>query len=86
MNFYDGVTREEVDKYYNSMMDPNDKTPIAYGLNTKVVKEDGKGVEKPWKVGGIYGPALERICAELEKAAAVAETDLQKEMCIRDSR
>ena len=79
VNFYDGVTREEVDKYYNSMMDPNDKTPISYGLNTKVVKEDGKVVEKPWKVGGIYGPALERICAELEKAAAVAETDLQKE-------
>lgn len=79
VNFYDGVTREDVDKYYNSMMDPNDKTPISYGLNTKVVKEDGKVVEKPWKVGGIYGPALERICAELEKAAAVAETDLQKE-------
>lgn len=79
VNFYDGVTREEVDKYYNSMMDPNDKTPISYGLNTKVVKEDGKVVEKPWKVGGIYGPALERICAELEKAAAVAEADLQKE-------
>lgn len=79
VNFYDGVTREEVDKYYNSRMDPNDKTPISYGLNTKVVKEDGKVVEKPWKVGGIYGPALEKICAELEKAAAVAETDLQKE-------
>lgn len=79
VNFYDGVTREEVDKYYNSMMDPNDKTPISYGLNTKVVKEDGKVVEKPWKVGGIYGPALEKICAELEKAAAVSETDLQKE-------
>lgn len=79
VNFYDGVTREEVDKYYNSIMDPNDKTPISYGLNTKVVKEDGKVVEKPWKVGGIYGPALEKICAELEKAAAVAETDLQKE-------
>lgn len=79
VNFYDGVTRKEVDKYYNSMMDPNDKTPISYGLNTKVVKEDGKVVEKPWKVGGIYGPALEKICAELEKAAAVAETDLQKE-------
>ena len=78
VNFYDGVNREEVEKYYNSLMDPNDKTPISYGLNTKVVKENGKVVEKPWKVGGIYGPALERICAELEKAAEVAETDLQK--------
>jgi len=78
VNFYDGVNREEVEKYYNSLMDPNDKTPVSYGLNTKVVKENGKVVEKPWKVGGIYGPALERICAELEKAAEVAETDLQK--------
>ena len=78
VNFYDGVSREEVEKYYNSLMDPNDKTPISYGLNTKVVKENGKVVEKPWKVGGIYGPALEKICAELEKAAAAAETDLQK--------
>ena len=78
VNFYDGVSREEVEKYYNSLMDPNDKTPISYGLNTKVVKENGKVVEKPWKVGGIYGPALEKICVELEKAAAVAETDLQK--------
>ncbi len=78
VNFYDGVNREEVEKYYNSLMDPNDKTPVSYGLNTKVVKENGKVVEKPWKVGGIYGPALEKICAELEKAAEVAESDLQK--------
>ncbi len=78
VNFYDGVSRGEVEKYYDALIDPNDKTPISYGLNTKVVKENGKVVEKPWKVGGIYGPALERICAELEKAAAVAETDLQK--------
>ncbi len=78
VNFYDGVSREEVEKYYNSLMDPNDKTPVSYGLNTKVVKENGKVVEKPWKVDGIYGPALEKICAELEKAADVAETDLQK--------
>ncbi len=78
VNFYEGVNREEVEKYYNSLMDPNDKTPVSYGLNTKVVKENGKVVEKPWKVGGIYGPALEKICVELGKAAEVAETDLQK--------
>lgn len=78
VNFYEGVTREEVEAYYAAKADSNDKTPISYGLNTKVVKEDGKVVEKPWKVGGIYGPAIERICAELEKAQAVAENDLQK--------
>jgi dipeptidyl-peptidase III len=78
VNFYDGVTRGEVEEFYGSILDPNDSTPVSYGLNSKLVKENGKVLEKPWKVGGIYGPALEKICGELEKAAAVAETDLQK--------
>ena len=78
VNFYDGVTRDEVEAYYASIEDPTDKHPVAYGLNTKVVKEDGVVVEKPWKVGGIYGPAIEKICAELELARKVAENDIQK--------
>ncbi|MBR1869945.1 MAG: dihydrofolate reductase, partial [Bacteroidales bacterium] len=78
VNFYDGVTREEVENYYASIADPSDPRPVSYGLNTKVVKEDGKVVEKPWKVGGIYGPAIEKICAELEAASEVAETEAQK--------
>ena len=78
VNFYDGVTRKEVDDYYNSIMDPNDTTPVAYGLNTKVVKVGGKVVEEPWKVGGIYSNALEKIVAELGKAAEVAENEIQK--------
>lgn len=77
VNFYDGVTRDEVEAYYASINVPDDPTPVAYGLNTKVVKEDGKVVEKAWKVGGIYSPAIEKICEELEKAAAVAETPSQ---------
>lgn len=79
VNFYDGVTRDEVEKYYAGIMDENDPEPISYGLNTKVVKgPDGKIREEAWKVGGIYGPALEKICEELEKAKAVAENDVQK--------
>ena len=78
VNFYDGVTRQEVEDYYASIADPDDTTPIAYGLNTKVVKENGKVVEKPWKVGGIYGQALSKICEQLEKASKVAENDIQK--------
>lgn len=78
VNFYDGVTRKEVEDYYNSIMDPNDTTPVAYGLNTKVVKVGGKVVEEPWKVGGIYSNALEKIVAELRKAAEVAENEIQK--------
>ena len=78
VNFYDGVTRAEVERYYASKVNPRDPRPVSYGLNTKVVKEKGKVVELPWKVGGIYGPALEKICGELEKAAEVAENDIQK--------
>lgn len=78
VNFYEGVNREEVEAYYASIADPSDKTPVSYGLNTKVVKENGEVVEKPWKVGGIYGPAIEKICAELELARKVAENDTQK--------
>lgn len=69
-----------MEAYYDSIIDRNDPHPISYGLNTKVVKnEEGKVVELPWKVGGIYGPALEKICEELEKAKAVAENDTQRQ-------
>mgnify|MGYP004466204237 FL=1 len=79
VNFYEGVTRDEVEKYYAGIIDPNDPEPISYGLNTKVVKgADGVIREEKWKVGGIYGPAIEKICEELEKAKAVAENDTQK--------
>ena len=79
VNFYEGVTREEVEALYASMIDPSDKTPVSYGLNSRVVKgEDGVVREEGYKVGGLYGPALEKIIAELEKAAAVAENETQK--------
>ncbi|MCQ2111555.1 MAG: dipeptidyl peptidase 3, partial [Bacteroidaceae bacterium] len=78
VNFYDGVTRQEVEDYYASINDPDDETPIAYGLNTKVVKDaSGNIVELPWKVGGIYGPAIEKICQELKLAQKCAENDIQ---------
>ena len=80
VNFYEGVTRADVEALYASMVDPSDKTPVSYGLNSRVVKgADGVVREEVYKVGGLYGPALEKICAELEKAAAVAENETQKE-------
>ena len=80
VNFYEGVTRAEVEALYASMADPADKTPVSYGLNSRVVKgADGVVREEVYKVGGLYGAALEKICAELEKAAAVAENDSQKD-------
>ena len=77
VNFYDGVTRKEVDDFYAKMADPDDPTPISYGLNSKVVKQDGVIRELPWKIGGIYGPAIEKICGELAEAQKVAENEIQ---------
>ena len=80
VNFYEGVTRAEVEKFYADMVDPADKTPISYGLNSRLVKgPDGIIREEVYKVGGLYGPAIEKICEQLEMAAAVAENDAQKQ-------
>lgn len=81
VNYYEGVTRKEVEDYYASIEDKNDPRPIAYGLNTKVVKQDGKVTELPWCIGGLYSDLITKICDELEKAAAVAENDTQRK-CI----
>ena len=79
VNYYEGVSREEVEAYYAAHMNPKDPEPISYGLNTKVVKgADGVVRELPWKIGGIYSPAIEKICEELSKAREVAENDIQK--------
>ena len=79
VNFYEGVTREEVEALYASMIDPEDKTPVSYGLNSRVVKgEDGVVREEVYKIGGLYGKALEKICKELKKAARYAENETQK--------
>ena len=77
-NLYEGVTQAEVEAYFDGLKDPNDATPISYGLNTKVVKENGKVVEKPYKVGGLYSRAIVNIVYWLQKAAEVAENDAQR--------
>ena len=80
VNFYEGVTRAEVEALYAAMADPTDKTPISYGLNSRVVKgEDGVVREEVYKVGGLYGAALEKINENLKKAAKVAENQTQKD-------
>lgn len=77
-NYYDGVTQQEAEAFYNAMKDPKDETPVSYGLNSRLVKENGKIQEKVWKVGGLYGPAIEKIVYWLKKAETVAETPEQK--------
>ncbi|MBQ3535635.1 MAG: dihydrofolate reductase [Alistipes sp.] len=73
-NYYEGVTMAEVEKFYADMVDSKDPRPISYGLNSKLIKDnDGKIVERTWKVGGMYSAAIEQIVFWLEKAAQVAE-------------
>ena len=80
VNFYENVTRKEVEDFYHAMLDPQDDTPVSYGLNSKVVKgSDGVIREEVYRTGGLYGPALVRICSELEKAAGYAENEAQKQ-------
>ncbi len=79
VNFYDGVTRAEAERYYASILDPKDPTPISYGLNSKLVKDpDGVVREHQWKLGGIYSDAIAHICDELGKAAEFAENESQR--------
>ncbi|MCB9045382.1 MAG: dihydrofolate reductase [Chitinophagales bacterium] len=75
-NFYEGVTQKEVEDYYDQF-DTKCDAP-SWGLNSKVVKENGKVVEKVWKVDGMYSPAIEKIVYWLEKAVPVAENEQQK--------
>jgi len=78
-NYYgDDITQAEVEAFYGKMKNPNDTRPISYGLNSKLVKENGVLVEKTYKVGGLYSTAITGIIGWLKKAAEVAENDKQK--------
>lgn len=78
-NLYEGVTQAEVEEFYNKLKDPNDPTPVSYGLNAKVIKKDGKVMEDVYHVSGLYGPAIAQIIYWLDKAKGVAENQSQKD-------
>jgi dipeptidyl-peptidase-3 len=78
VNFYEGVTQKEASDFYSAQVNKSSNQNPMYGLNSKLVKENGKLVEKIWMVGGMYSPAIEKIVMWLEKAATVAENDAQK--------
>ena len=77
-NMYEGVTQQEVEDFYNNLKDTTDLTPISWGLNCKVIKKNGKIVEEPYKIGGLYSKAIEKIVYWLQKAATVAENEGQR--------
>ncbi|MCD7971173.1 MAG: dipeptidyl peptidase 3 [Candidatus Azobacteroides sp.] len=79
-NFYDGVTQKEAEEFYGNLKNPSDPEPVSYGLNSRLVREDGKIFEKTWKVGGLYSPAIEKIVYWLEKAQGVAENPQQEKV------
>lgn len=79
VNMYKGfITKQEVEQFYDAQRNPDDAQPISYGLNSRLIKENGVLKEEVYKVDGLYGPALQKIVYWLEKANAVAENDAQK--------
>ncbi len=77
-NLYEGVTQQEVEDFYAAKKDPNDATPVSYGLNARVTKKDGKVMEQIYKLDGLYSEAIARIVENLAKAMAYAENDNQR--------
>ncbi|MGM9755432.1 MAG: dihydrofolate reductase [Parabacteroides sp.] len=79
-NYYGGgINQKEVEDFYAQMKQGQDTiAPISYGLNSRLVKENGEIKEKVWKVGGLYSEAIEHIVAELQAAIPFAENDAQK--------
>lgn len=76
-NLYEGVSQAEVENFYNALKDTTDATPVSWGLNTRLVKENGKVVEQTYKVGGLYSESITKIVELLGKAAQYAENDAQ---------
>lgn len=81
-NYYgEDITQAEVEAFYGKMKAEGDsRCPLSYGLNSRLEKENGQLVERVWKVGGLYSEAIEQIVAELEKAAAFAENEKQRQI------
>lgn len=77
-NFYEGVNQDDVEKFYAAKVDSTDPHPVSIGLNSKVVKINGKVTEEVYKSGGKYGKAIDEIIKWLENAKSVVETDIQK--------
>lgn len=79
-NLYEGVTQAEVEAYYAARKDTTVADPISYGLNTRVAKIDGEVVEQPYRIGGLYSSAIERIVSNLNKAKQYAENKEQRKV------
>lgn len=79
-NYYEGVSQQEAETFYDSLKTPGESHPVMYGMNSRLVKKDGKIQEEVWKIDGMYGKAIEKIVFWLEKAEKVAESEVQREV------
>ena len=73
-----GVSQREVEEYFAAVKDTTSTTPVSYGLNTRIIKKDGRIVEEPYRIGGLYDAALRRIVDNLEKASQYADSPEQQ--------
>jgi dipeptidyl-peptidase-3 len=78
VNFYEGVTQKEVERFYSGKISPEDPRPVSAGLNSKVLMKDGRIVEEVYRSGGMYGKTIDKIIHWLQKSGEVAETESQK--------
>lgn len=78
-NFYDGVTQEEVERFY-ALMKTNEGNKPSWGLNSTLVKDNGRLEEVVWKADGRYGKAISKIIYWLRKAVRYAESESQKQV------
>lgn len=78
-NYYSGVTQQEVEDFYK-LPSGGEGQPISRGLNSTLVKKDGKLVEEVWKIGGKYSNEITNIVKALEKAQEYALTEQQREV------
>ena len=79
-NYYDGVDQKEVEQFYAKLKDPSDKRPVSYGLNTKLVKQDGQIKELVCKADSLYGDKICNIIHWLGKASEYTENEQQKKV------
>jgi dipeptidyl-peptidase III len=78
-NFYENVTQKEAETFYSAKTASGVPDQPSWGLNSKLVKENGNLVEKTWKMGGMYNDAIAKIVFWIRKAIEVAENEKQKQ-------
>jgi dipeptidyl-peptidase-3 len=79
INFYENISQNEVEEFYKDKIDNKINQPVSHGLNSKLIKEHGRIIERKWKEGEMYSAAIEKIIYWLEKAVTVAENETQKQ-------